>query len=110
MAEQARTGFGSRRGTEAGDFQLTIVGPTCFYDDTDLDHDGILDECQIECGMMADANCDGVVNVFDIDPFVVALTSPAQWSATYACDLLCANDCNGDGEVNVFDIDPFVLR
>jgi len=98
----------SGAGTAAGDFQFSMAGPACFYDDTDLDHDGVLDECQIVCGAMGDANCDGAVNVFDIDPFVLALTSPAQWSATYACHILCANDCNGDGEVNVFDIDPFV--
>jgi len=59
-----------------------------------------------EC-VLADSNCDGAVNVFDIDAFVLALTNPAQWLATYTCDI-CNNDCNCDGEVNVFDIDPFV--
>ena len=61
--------------------------------------------------LKGDANCDGVVNVFDIDPFVVALTSLDVWQGTYqgaGCGFLCVNDCNGDGEVNVFDIDPFV--
>jgi len=48
------------------------------------------------------------VNVFDIDPFVIALTDQPAWEAAYSCGFLCANDCNGDGTVNVFDIDPFV--
>jgi len=55
-----------------------------------------------------DLNCDGAVNVFDIDPFVLALTDQAAYGAQFPyCDYMLA-DCNGDGSVNVFDIDPFV--
>jgi len=61
------------------------------------------------CGRKGDANCDGSVNTFDIDPFVLALTQPTTWDATYSCDMLCATDCNDDGSVNTFDIDPFVI-
>ncbi len=73
------------------------------------------------CGYQrrGDANCDGAVNGFDIDPFVVALArGRAAWEAEYsidlpfpavgACGYLCVNDCNADGAVNAFDIDPFV--
>jgi hypothetical protein len=57
-----------------------------------------------------DANCDGVVNVFDIDAFVLALTDPGAHAAAYPdCPLLCGCDINQDGLVNTFDIDPFVL-
>ena len=57
---------------------------------------------------LADMNCDGAVNVFDIDPFVMALTDPVTYAAEFpACDYLLA-DVNHDGDVNVFDIDPFV--
>jgi hypothetical protein len=59
--------------------------------------------------LKADSNCDGVVNTFDIDPFVEALTAPATWLSLYSCDFLGANDINGDGAVNAFDIDPFVV-
>jgi hypothetical protein len=97
----------SGAGSAAGSFQMSLLGPECFYDLTDLDHDGILDECE-SCGPLGDANCDGAVNGYDIDPFVTALTNPTQWSAAHACDFLCANDCNGDGAVNGYDIDPFV--
>jgi DNA-binding beta-propeller fold protein YncE len=63
-----------------------------------------------QCGSTpADSNCDGAVSVFDIDPFVQALTDRPAWEAAYACDYLCANDCNQDGAVNAFDIDPFIL-
>jgi hypothetical protein len=55
-----------------------------------------------------DLNCDGAVNAFDIDPFVLALTNAAGYQLTYpCCDILNA-DCNADGAVNAFDIDPFV--
>jgi hypothetical protein len=63
--------------------------------------------CPAGC-LPADSNCDGVVNTFDIDPFVLALTDEAAWHATFSCDYLCANDTNADGAVNAFDIDPFV--
>jgi hypothetical protein len=55
-----------------------------------------------------DLNCDGILNAFDIDPFVLALTDQAAYAAAWPdCDYLLA-DCNGDGYVNAFDIDPFV--
>jgi len=55
-----------------------------------------------------DLNCDGAINVFDIDPFVLAMVDPAGYAAEYpGCDAMLA-DANHDGVVNVFDIDPFV--
>lgn len=79
----------------------------------DVDGDGIPDECG-GCGdqLLGDANCDGVVNNFDIDAFVLALTSgEGAWESAYGgagCDFLCVADCNEDGTVNNFDIDAFV--
>ena len=59
-----------------------------------------------------DANCDDVVNTFDIDPFVLALVQGQDgWEAAFgntACDYFCVCDANGDSAVNAFDIDPFV--
>jgi murein tripeptide amidase MpaA len=60
-------------------------------------------------GVAGDLNCDGAVNVLDIDPFVLALTDPAAYTAAYStCDIQLA-DINGDGLINTFDIDPFVV-
>ncbi|MGE0481467.1 MAG: hypothetical protein AB7Q17_13445 [Phycisphaerae bacterium] len=57
---------------------------------------------------LGDMNCDGAVNNFDIDPFVLALTDPAGYAAAFpSCDINNA-DANNDGSVNNFDIDPFV--
>jgi hypothetical protein len=54
---------------------------------------------------LGDLNCDGLVNPFDIDPFVECLVSGTP---TPPCSD-CANaDINKDGLVNPFDIDPFV--
>lgn len=48
------------------------------------------------------------VNVFDIDPFVLALADAVAYAAEFpACDRMLA-DVNEDGLVDVFDIDPFV--
>jgi hypothetical protein len=58
---------------------------------------------------LGDLNCDGLVNAFDIDPFVLALIDPDAYALAYPdCDYMLA-DINGDGAVNAFDIDPFVL-
>ncbi len=56
----------------------------------------------------ADMNCDGVVDFFDIDPFLLALFDPTGYDAAYPdCDRFNA-DVNNDGGVDFFDIDPFV--
>lgn len=56
----------------------------------------------------ADTNCDGLVNDFNIDPFLMALMTPDAYRVTFPdCDLLSA-DCNGDGLVNFFDVDSFL--
>ncbi len=55
-----------------------------------------------------DLNCDGVVSVGDINPFVLALTDPAAYAAQFPeCDIL-AGDCSGDDQVTVGDINCFV--
>ncbi|MBL8880504.1 MAG: hypothetical protein JNG88_15435 [Phycisphaerales bacterium] len=59
-------------------------------------------------GMPGDLNCDGLVNNFDINAFVIALSDPALYQEMFpGCDRMNA-DINGDGLVNNFDIDPFV--
>ena len=73
----------------------------------DLNGNGIPDECEGPYSL-GDLNCDGEINAFDIDPFVLALTDPAGYASAWPdCDIMLA-DINGDGEINAFDIDPFV--
>lgn len=73
----------------------------------------------ISCGGLPQArgnsDCDpfGLVNNFDIDCFVAALTGGAPlWKSlcnpSQACDFMCVNDINADGFVNNLDIDPFL--
>lgn len=73
---------------------------------------GTVDPCASQS--RADANCDGLVNNFDINCFVLAVaegesTWGAACNAAGTCDFTCVLDINGDGIVNNFDIDPFVL-
>ena len=59
-------------------------------------------------GCVGDLNCDGAVNTFDIDPFIIALLQPAQYEQLYPdCNRLYA-DAQANGLVNAFDIDPFI--
>jgi hypothetical protein len=59
--------------------------------------------------MLGDLNCDGMLNGYDIDAFVLALTNPAGYQAAYPCCNIFAADANQDGAINGYDIDPFVL-
>lgn len=58
--------------------------------------------------LLGDLNCDGLVNNFDIDAFVLALTDPSAYATTFPNCNISAADVNHDGLVNNFDIDPFV--
>jgi hypothetical protein len=60
------------------------------------------------CVVRGDLNCDGLVNAFDIDAFVLALTNPGAYATAYPdCNIL-NGDVSCDGLVNAFDIDGFV--
>ena len=59
-------------------------------------------------GARGDLNCDGIVNAFDIEPFLLALFDQLQYGLRYPdCDFL-NGDFNGNGIVDVFDIEPFL--
>jgi hypothetical protein len=65
---------------------------------------------QIKMGkaLLGDMNCDGVISVSDIGPFVLAITDPAAYAAEFPkCDINNA-DVNQDGTISVSDIGPFV--
>jgi uncharacterized membrane protein len=55
-----------------------------------------------------DLNCDGFINGYDIDPFVLALTDEAAYDEHWPDCNRSNADVNGDGDVNGYDIDPFV--
>ncbi|MFH1748727.1 MAG: dockerin type I domain-containing protein, partial [Planctomycetota bacterium] len=58
---------------------------------------------------MGDANCDGRVNSYDIDPFILLIGDPDSYHARWPdCDADTFCDMNGDGNVNAYDIDGFV--
>ncbi|TWT45394.1 Outer membrane protein assembly factor BamB precursor [Phycisphaerae bacterium RAS1] len=57
---------------------------------------------------LGDMNCDGAVDVLDINPFVLALFDPLAYDVLYpGCNMQNA-DANGDEQVNVLDINAFV--
>ncbi len=55
-----------------------------------------------------DTNCDGAIDAFDIQPFILALTDPQGYAVMFPeCDIDSA-DANADGRIDAFDIEPFV--
>jgi hypothetical protein len=52
-------------------------------------------------------NCDGVINLGDINPFSQALAFPVQWTMTYPGCQIQNGDINGDGTTDMRDINPF---
>jgi len=59
--------------------------------------------------VLGDLNCNGLVDGFDIQPFVLALTNPSEYAQQYpGCDPL-QGDCNCSGALDGFDIQPFVI-
>ncbi|MBL8878482.1 MAG: hypothetical protein JNG88_05110 [Phycisphaerales bacterium] len=61
--------------------------------------------CPTTCG---DMNCDGLVNNFDINPFVMALSDPVLYEASFPDCNLMNGDIDENGLLNNFDINPFV--
>lgn len=58
--------------------------------------------------VLGDCNCDGGIDVYDINAFVLAMLDPAGYALRYpGCDLRTA-DLNSDGVVDGYDIDAFV--
>lgn len=55
-----------------------------------------------------DLNCDGTVNAFDIEPFLLALFEPSRYVIEFPdCELFLA-DMNLDSFIDAFDIEPFL--
>ncbi|MBL8880406.1 MAG: hypothetical protein JNG88_14935 [Phycisphaerales bacterium] len=59
-------------------------------------------------GQRGDMNCDGVVNNFDIDAFIIAVSDEFAYEAQYPDCYRQNGDTNGDGRVDNFDIGSFV--
>ncbi len=88
---------------QANTMSMALPGADAFLEISvnmvDSDGDGVLDTCV--GGLIGDANCDGVVNFGDINPFVDAILG----GEPCALENL---DINSDGEINFGDINPFV--
>ncbi len=56
-----------------------------------------------------DMNFDGVVDISDVEPFVLAIIDPTAFVQTVSCNIKRA-DMNLDNERNGADIHPFVNK
>ncbi|MFO0973980.1 MAG: sialidase family protein [Phycisphaerae bacterium] len=71
---------------------------------TDFNGNGIPDECDF----LGDANCDDLVNLADIPPFVQLLVDPAGYAMTYPSCPPFRTDIDGSGLADGADIRVFV--
>ncbi|MFH1747307.1 MAG: hypothetical protein ABIG44_09725 [Planctomycetota bacterium] len=55
-----------------------------------------------------DMNCDRILNAYDIDPFICALSPNCDYATEYPECAESLADCNSDGTVNAYDIDAFL--
>jgi hypothetical protein len=55
-----------------------------------------------------DANCDGSVDFFDIDPFVLALFNLPEYQTQHCGGSTATVDVDSSSGVDFFDIDPFL--
>ncbi|MBU0640066.1 MAG: hypothetical protein KKB50_14470, partial [Planctomycetes bacterium] len=112
------------------DYHLTLDSPCIDAGDpafiaapgqTDIDHqfrvwdcddDGTprVDQGADEFGSFGfgDLNCDGEIDGFDIDAFILALADPTAYANAYPTCADTLADVNADGAINGFDIDAFV--
>ncbi|TWT45739.1 Quinoprotein glucose dehydrogenase B precursor [Phycisphaerae bacterium RAS1] len=65
-------------------------------------------ECAPPCLLCGDTNCDGAVDILDINPFIAAVGDACATPLPGGCDCVCAADTNGDGNVDILDINPFI--
>ncbi len=55
-----------------------------------------------------DINCDGSIDLADVEPFIVALLNPGEYENKYPdCNINNA-DINEDGSVDLTDVEPFI--
>lgn len=92
------TQLGVAPGAAVTQLRIFTEGPAC-----DLLGVGVL-----RPAMAGDMNCDGNVNNFDVDPFVLAVIHPQQYRASYPGCPKLNGDINHDGRFDNFDIDPFI--
>ncbi|MFH1746866.1 MAG: hypothetical protein ABIG44_07445 [Planctomycetota bacterium] len=57
---------------------------------------------------VGDMNCDGNINAYDIDGFILAVSSAESYYGNFPDGDYFLGDCNGDGFVNAYDIDSFI--
>jgi hypothetical protein len=61
-------------------------------------------------GTPGDMNCDGFVDLLDMNPFVLALVDPSAYATAYPGCPIAQADMNGDGRESGGDIGDFVTQ
>ncbi|TWT45266.1 tRNA3(Ser)-specific nuclease WapA precursor [Phycisphaerae bacterium RAS1] len=91
-------------GNQLNQYDQTRSDEAVFSTNLTYDEDGNLTGEWLD----GDCNCDGQVNVGDINAFNLALSDASEYEMTYPGCTLVTADANNDGDVDVLDINPFV--
>jgi len=62
----------------------------------------------LETTLLGDLNCDGALNLGDVNPFVLAMTDLAAYRQSYPACPFGNRDLNQDGRFDMGDVNPFV--
>jgi hypothetical protein len=103
------------RGRDCWEGGLVRIGGVA-HSYPDFENLWVVDSC-----VKGDASGDGVLNGYDIDPFVQMLADPGAycqshpelcggWTLPDGASFVYRGDLDCSGEVNGYDIDPFVLK
>lgn len=73
----------------------------------DANLNGVLDSCEVVSNT-GDVNCDGLINILDVDAFILGLLDPAMYAMVYPECPASRADTNNDGQNDGRDVAAFV--
>jgi hypothetical protein len=78
---------------------------------TGINPQGVFEAWRVDLGsavILGDMNCDSIVDLFDLDPFALALVDPAGYASSFPNCNIDNADINGDDATDGLDIQGFV--
>lgn len=94
--------------TGIADVRIRVIATDWRFQNSSDGADQMLAILPGQPALPGDLNCDGIISVADIGPFVLALTDPASYATQFPDCNIANGDLNNDGTTSVGDIGAFV--